>query len=918
MNEPIFGAHAAAYFARGISVIPLQPFNNPSVKSPGKQPIPVGWSAFAKEAVPDNTQAYWIANHPDANIGLVTGPQSNIIFIDVDSVDQKVADAVGAALQIRSPWIRIGQKGFVAAYRYMPYMKNFRIKDMDGNSLVECLALGCQAVIPPSIHPKTKKAYTANVDLLSVIDFLPVPPEDLEHKIRENIQKAGIELSHTGMSNLSDFVARGARDNQMTYVAGLFAHYVTKGERTLQEAFGQMEKWFETSCQRVDGDDISLDKGMKKILEFLSRDVIQRKKPLPLGWDKGLLAETKTQCDQIFLPEHIEWSAQALKEYAHKQFTEHPDPEDPARMEALHYMLERLARSPSLNNLDQEAIIAYLVQTCRIPGMTVPNIRKRIKQLRQGEIQGTSHMEIATAVLERMNEFGEVRQHNGIFHQWKGAEWKPLDDSEILKTIAEQFDGFEITKRYSDHVGILKVLRSVVPHSLAPMNLRGVNFANGFLHFEGEGGDPKHMTLTLKPHLPDFGATYTLGYRYMPDSSSQCPNFLKLLHDCWGEDDDYEAKVMALQDMIATSLFQYGPIMQRCTLLYGVANSGKSTILKIIRGLFPDDCVSVIPPDVWEDKFAPTMMAGKLINVCNELSDKKILEGKSFKEIIDGDERHGQFKMQQLFKFCPVATHWFGSNHLPKTLDTSDGFNRRWLILWFRKSIELINKVLGLHNNIIAQEREAIAAWAIEAFLDTVESKTPTIPESHEHLIEHMANQNNSVRFFLNESRRVLTRKRLKNRLAAMAREAAKLQAQREAEEALHIVPSLDAGVLAAKVIPMMSGAQVAMMQTKSSASSPIGAPPPEPGKEKTFESMEQFDAYATATPISEDALYGEYLLFCGKQAGVKGVGTKTFRDRLRELESSHDFKLKIHMENDGFEKFTFVGIVVIYSLGTK
>lgn len=894
-NAHIFGTHARAYYDKGISVIPLQPFDSLH-KAAGKAPIPVGWSAFAKEPVPDNTQDYWITNHPTANMGIVTGPQSRVIFIDVDSVDPRVEKAVKESIGVESPWIRVGQKGFVAAYRYSPYVKNFRIKDVNGNSLVECLAFGCQAVVPPSIHPKTKKPYTSNCDLLSVIDLLPQVPEELEARMRSAIQNSGIELTHTGMSNLSDFVARGARDNQMTYVAGLFAHYVTKGERTLQEAFGQMEKWFETSCQRVDGDDISLDKGLKQIVQFLQRDVVQRNKALPLGWDAALPAETKSELDKIFTSEHVEWSAKELKEYTYRQFITFADTEDPRRMEAVHYIIERLARSPSLNNLDQESIIAYIAQTSRIPGMSIPNIRKRIRELRQGDISGSSHMEIATAVLERMGEFGEIRQQNGMFYQWKGAQWAPLDDSDILKIIAEQFDGFDITKKQNDHVGILKVMRSVTKQNLG-MKVRGVNFANGFLHYDEEKKD-----LILKPHLPDFGATYTLPYRYMPEYASRCPNFLRLLHDSWGKDEDYEEKVMALQEMIAASFFQYGPVLQKCTLLYGVANSGKSTILKIVRGLFPEDSISVIPPDQWDDKFAPTMMAGKLINICNELPDKKMIEGKSFKEIIDGDERHGQYKLQQLFKFSPNCSHWFGSNHLPKTLDTSEGFNRRIHILEFRRPIEVANKVLGLHNTIIAEEREAIAAWAIEAFLDLLEQREPTIPASHEELINHMANENNSVRFFLNESRRVQSRKRFVTYLAAAAR--------KKQEESQKKESNVEEVVTTSNVISMTGASHSlanALPPSPPSTKTKKGAP-------KEFASLAEFDAYASANLISEDTLFSEYTMFCAKQAGVKGVGTRTFRTRLRELEHMHGFTSIVKETNDGFETCSYQGIIILGS----
>ncbi len=80
------------------------------------------------------------------------------------------------------------------------------------------------------------------------------------------------------------------------------------------------------------------------------------------------------------------------------------------------------------------------------------------------------------------------------------------------------------------------------------------------------------------------------------------------------------------------------------------------------------------------------------------------------------------------------------------------------------------------------------------------------------------------------------------------------------------------------------------------------------------FESMEQFNAYVSSNHISEDAIYSEYTMFCSKQAGVKGVGVRGFRGRLRELEHQHGFETVITVTKDGYEMCSFSGIVQIAS----
>ena len=224
------------------------------------------------------------------------------------------------------------------------------------------------------------------------------------------------------------------------------------------------------------------------------------------------------------------------------------------------------------------------------------------------------------------------------------------------------------------------------------------------------------------------------------------------LHDSWGHDADYEQKKMALQEALAVTLFGMGPRFQRVILAQGVAKSGKSQLLKISQSLVPDDAKCFVPPNDWSDKFLPTMMHEKLINVCGELSEKKKIDGQRFKDIVDGAEMSGQHKGRDIFKFRPICTHWFASNHTPKTEDTSEGFNRRWLILEFNKPVPPEKRRTDLGDVIVAEEREAIVAWAVQALPRMLSNQEYTLPPSHKQLLKEVAQENNSVRFFMQES----------------------------------------------------------------------------------------------------------------------------------------------------------------------
>jgi phage/plasmid-associated DNA primase len=104
-----------------------------------------------------------------------------------------------------------------------------------------------------------------------------------------------------------------------------------------------------------------------------------------------------------------------------------------------------------------------------------------------------------------------------------------------------------------------------------------------------------------------------------------------------------------------------------------------------------------------------------MMNICGELSESTNISGELFKQVIAGEPIMVQYKGRDGFETTPRATHWFASNHAPKSQDTSDGFTRRWLFLEFNRKVPAHLKVTDIADDVLANEREAIAAWAVQA-----------------------------------------------------------------------------------------------------------------------------------------------------------------------------------------------------------
>jgi P4 family phage/plasmid primase-like protien len=288
-------------------------------------------------------------------------------------------------------------------------------------------------------------------------------------------------------------------------------------------------------------------------------------------------------------------------------------------------------------------------------------------------------------------------------------------------------------------MGVLKIMRAVATQPLRTSYLKGVNFANGYLTEK----------LELVPHAPEYGMTYTLPYRYTPEKAGHMPMFDQFLNDSWAEDPDYGDKMMALQEIMGVSLMGEAPRYQRAFLLFGQAGAGKSVMSAIMKGLLPSDSFCGISPSDWGDRFLPAQLHGKIVNFAGELSETRLIPGDIFKAVIGGEEMTVQYKNQNPFNLKPECAHWFNSNHLPKTRDTSEGFTRRWVILEWLRRVDPSKRIADLDAQILEHEREAIVAWAIQGYKRLMDQGDYTVPTSHLALVDQMAADNNSVRHFL-------------------------------------------------------------------------------------------------------------------------------------------------------------------------
>lgn len=750
----IFADWAPRYYEHGLPVIPLRKWNS-HARGAGKAPVINEWQTYGSAMPSSAMQELWVREYPDSNIGLPLGPCSGLCAIDIDTEDEALIDAIVDALP-PSPWKRIGKKGMVLVYRWQG-QRNFKLRDSNNKSIVEFLGLGNQVVVPGSIHPETGQEYTSGgVHLWEVLNRVQLMPEDVESRLRTALGhvlgERGLSLSTTTRSSGLEVVPSGQRDIMMTRHAGYLAREVqgTLGKNhTLQEVVDHMANWVREFTSRVTGDDMDPEKGVSKLLEFLLRDV-EAGRTLPNGWDKDMgevLAGHPVVARIRELNQVQRWTVSRCKAWLEEEVGLKSEDDDWV-LEVLMRLAREVARDDNFSSVEESAVINHICDRYgKGLGLKKPDVRKMFKDAaREGGNAGEGgfedagdHETVARLLLEEFQRFGEMRYHQGVFWQWDGACFGQMPLADIKRRVAEEVKGNVLVRRAADYDAVTKVMSFLCANEVGEGLEAGVNFANGFLDTDG----------VLHDHDVKYGMTYVMPFNYVPERAGECHRWLEYLERVWGDDEDYQDKVHALQEAFAATMFGLAPRYQRAFLLYGRGKTGKSTALQVLRAMMPDTAAAALGPDQWGVRFQMTQLVGRTLNVCGELPEESSINGDRFKEVVEGAEQTTEYKGRDTFKFHPRAAHWFASNHLPRTKDSSSGFVRRWQVFEFLRPVTDEERVMNFHEVLVAEEREAIAAWAVQGLSRLLSRKDYTQPSSHVVRLEQMLRANNSVAAWL-------------------------------------------------------------------------------------------------------------------------------------------------------------------------
>ena len=275
----------------------------------------------------------------------------------------------------------------------------------------------------------------------------------------------------------------------------------------------------------------------------------------------------------------------------------------------------------------------------------------------------------------------------------------------------------------ADVSGVLKLTYDAIEHVDYFNGAKaGLAFSDGFVEVT-QAGIVKH------DHSPDHRAR--VGYPFAYPGNAASTAWLAFLESLFLGDADAHEKIALLQEHAGACLVGLATRYQTALVLVGLGANGKSAYAEVLSRAMPMGSVCSVPPQEWDNEQKRAHLAGKLLNVCNELPEGDIIASEAFKAIVAGNGTNAKIVYRPPFDFHPRAGHLFAANSLPGTTDHSDGFWRRWAIERFNRAFKGAAADATIVERLVAGELPKIVAWALHGATRLVQTGMYTLPSSH-------------------------------------------------------------------------------------------------------------------------------------------------------------------------------------------
>lgn len=344
------------------------------------------------------------------------------------------------------------------------------------------------------------------------------------------------------------------------------------------------------------------------------------------------------------------------------------------------------------------------------------------------------------------NRWGLCKNHDFIY-LYNGAFWNQLDKETFQKFLGEAAEKMGVpifTARYYEYREKLYkqfLAAAYLPTPEADKNTVLINLQNGTFEINKKG-------TVLRPFDSKDFIIYQLPFEYKP--KVKAPLFETYLNKVLPDKD--RQKVLA--EYLGFVFIKHGSNRlkeEKALILYGTGANGKSVFFEVVSALLGSENTSNYSLQSLTDNngYYRAKLANKLVNYGSEINGK--LESSLFKQLVSGEPVEARLPYGQPFILKEYAKLIFNSNELPKDVEHTNAYFRRFLIIPFDVTIPPQEQDKQLHTKIIESELSGVFNWVLDGLNRLLEQGKFTECEAVKNAVEQYKAESNSVQMFLTD-----------------------------------------------------------------------------------------------------------------------------------------------------------------------
>lgn len=326
-------------------------------------------------------------------------------------------------------------------------------------------------------------------------------------------------------------------------------------------------------------------------------------------------------------------------------------------------------------------------------------------------------------------------------YAYNGEFWQLLDRNELENFLGESANKLgvdSITAR--DFEFKTKLFKQFMADAYLPKPETNsetvlINLQNGTFEINGK-------SMSKRGFRPEDFLTYQLHFDYQ--ENAKCPKWQSFLTDVLPD----KSKQNVLAEYIGY-VFTRNLKLEKTLILFGTGANGKSVVFDVINALLGKDNVSNYSLESLGENYFRAMIANKLLNYSSEISNR--LQAEKFKQLTSGEPVEARLPYGQPMTLTNYARLAFNSNELPKDVEHSEAFFRRFLILPFDVTISENRRNPNLAKEIINTELSGVFNWVLDGLKRLLKQNGFSPCAAVQKMLETYRRESDSVAMFLDD-----------------------------------------------------------------------------------------------------------------------------------------------------------------------